>query len=56
MSKIKPFINKYKRKEINYPSRKADWKKIEKNNPAVSLNILYIMRFKTQIMKNKSFF
>ena len=41
VSNIKPFINKYKWKRINYPS-KIDWKTLEKNNPTVPLNILYI--------------
>ena len=41
VSNIKPFINKYKWKRINYPS-KIDWKTFEKNNPTVALNILYI--------------
>ena len=40
VSNIKPFINKYKWKRINYPS-KIDWKTLEKNNPTVPLNILY---------------
>ena len=26
---------------INYPSEKDDWKKIEKNNPIIVLNVLY---------------
>ena len=30
MSKIKPFINKYNREGINYPSEKDDWKKLTK--------------------------
>ena len=39
---IKPFTNKYKWKGINYPSNIDDWKKFEKNNPTIALNILYI--------------
>ena len=27
---------------INHPSKIDDWKKFEKNNPTVALNILYI--------------
>ena len=42
VSNIKPFINKYKWKGINYPSKIDDWKTFEKNNPAIALNILYI--------------
>ena len=42
ISNIKPFINKYKWKGINYPSKTDDWKTFEKNNPIIALNILYI--------------
>ena len=42
ISNIKPFINKYNWKGINYPSKIDDWKTFEKNNPTVTLNILYI--------------
>ena len=38
---IKPFINKHNWKKINYPSKIDDWKKLEKNNPTIALNILY---------------
>ena len=41
-SNIKPFINKYNWEGINYPSKIDDWKKFEKNNPTIALNILYI--------------
>ena len=40
-SKFKPFINKYNRKDIDFPSTSKDWKKIESNNE-VALNILYV--------------
>ena len=42
VSKIKQFINKYDWKGINYPSKIDDWETLEKNNPAIALNILYI--------------
>ena len=42
ISNIKPLINKYKWKGINYPSKIDDWKTFEKNNPIIALNILYI--------------
>ena len=32
ISKIKPFINKYDWKYINFPSHKEDWNTLEKNN------------------------
>ena len=42
VSNIKPFINKYNWKGINYPSKIDNWKTFEKNNQTVALNILYI--------------
>ena len=44
---IKPFINKYNWKGIHFPSEKDDWKKFEKNNVAIALNVLYIKKGKT---------
>ena len=41
ISNIKPFINKYDWKGINFPSHKEDWKKIETNNKSIAFNILY---------------
>ena len=41
MSKIKPFIDKYNWKEIDFPSHSKDWKKFESNNKSIALNILY---------------
>ena len=41
-SKIKPFIDQYNCKEINFPSHKKDWKKFELNNKPIALNILYV--------------
>ena len=38
---IKPFINKYNWKEIHFPAEKDDWKKHEKNNATIALNVLY---------------
>ena len=40
-SKIKPFINNYNWKDIDFPSTSKDWKKFESNNEVV-LNILYV--------------
>ena len=55
------FIKKYNWKGIRYPSGKDDWKKFEKNNPTIALNVLYARemeigpaRFKTQVKKNYS--
>ena len=68
VTKIKRFINKYKWEGINYPSEKDDWKKFEKNNVTIAVNVLYaiyiyiyiyillIFQNITQIVKNKLFF
>ena len=32
ISKLKPYINQYNWKDINFPSHKEDWKKFEQNN------------------------
>ena len=41
ISKIKPFIDQYSWKDIDFPSTSKDWKKFELNNE-ISLNILYV--------------
>ena len=41
ISKIKPFINMYDWKDINFPSHKKDWNTFEKNNRSIALNIFY---------------
>ena len=41
ISKIKPFIEGYNWKDIDFPSTSKDWKKFELNNE-VALNILYV--------------
>ena len=42
ISKLKPFIDKYNWKDIEFPSHLKDWKKFEKNNKTIALNILYV--------------
>ena len=42
VSNIKPFINKYNWKEINYLWKIEDQKIFEKNNSTITLNIFYI--------------
>ena len=42
VSNIKPFINKYNWKQMNYLSKIDNWKTYEKNNPPSAINILYI--------------
>ena len=41
ITKIKPFINKYNREGKSFPSENKDWKKIEKNNRTITVNVLY---------------
>ena len=41
ISKIKPFIDQYNRKDIDFPSTGKDWRKLELNND-ITLNILYM--------------
>ena len=42
VSNIKPFINNYNWKGINYPSKIEDRKRFQKNNLTIALNNLYI--------------
>ena len=41
ISKIKPFINKYNWKDIDFPSNEKDWNKFEQSNKKIALNILF---------------
>ena len=41
ISKIKPFIEQYNWKDIDFPSTSKDWKKFELNSE-IALNILYV--------------
>ena len=42
ISEIKAFINNYNWRDIEFPSHSKDWRKIEFNNKAIALNILYV--------------
>ena len=42
ISKLKPFIDNYNWKDIEFPSHSKDWKKFEQNNKTVALNILFV--------------
>ena len=42
ISKIKPFIDQYNFKEIDFLAHSKDWKKFELNNKKIALNILFI--------------
>ena len=42
ISNIKPFINQYNWKDMGFPAGAKDWKKFERNNKTIALNILSI--------------
>ena len=42
ISNLKPFIDQYHRKEINFSPRQKDWKKFELNNKTIALNFLFV--------------
>ena len=54
ITKIKSFINKYNWEGINFPSKKDDWKKIEKNNVTITINVLYEKVYPVYISKHNS--
>ena len=39
ISKLKPYINKYNWEGINFPAGSKEWKKFERNNDTITLNI-----------------
>ena len=41
ISNIKPFIDQYNWKEINFPSHKNNLNEFEKNNRTIALNVLH---------------
>ena len=41
ISKIKPFIDQYNWKDIDFPSTSKDWRKLELNKE-IALNVLYV--------------
>ena len=45
-NKNKQFINKYSWEGINFPLQKDDWKKNEKNNVTIALDVLYVKKEK----------
>ena len=58
ITKIKLFINKYNWEGINFPSEEDDWKKFEKNNVTVALNVSYAKEEKiypAYVSKDNSF-
>ena len=42
ISKLKPFINNYNWKDIEFSSHSKDWRKFECNDKTIALNILYV--------------
>ena len=42
ISKIRPFIDQYNWKDIDFLATSKDWKKSEQNNESIALNILYV--------------
>ena len=65
ITKVKLFRKKYKWEGNHFPSEKDDWKKFEKNNVTIALNIfmqnkkkyiLFMFRNIIQIVKSKLLF
>ena len=58
IEKTKSFIDRYNLEGINYLSeKKDDWKRLEKNNPKIALNVLYVKKMNvcpTYISKHNS--
>ena len=48
ISNIKPFINQYNWEGIDFPVGTKDWKKFERNNKTIALNILYVPHIQKQ--------
>ena len=46
ITKIQHFINKYNWERVNFPSEKDNWKKLEKINITITLNVLYAKKEK----------
>ena len=44
ISKLKPYINKYNWKGINVPAGSKEWQKFDRNNDAITLNVLHVKR------------
>ena len=42
VNKVKPFIDQYNWKDINFPSHVGDWRKFELNNKSTAVNVLYV--------------
>ena len=42
ISNLRPFINNYNWKDIQFPAHSKDWRKFECNNKTIALNVLYV--------------
>ena len=51
ISKLKPFIDNYNWKDIEFPSNSKDWRKFECNNKTIALNIFLCTLQKENIRK-----
>ena len=49
ISKVKPFIDQYNWKEVDFPSHSMDWKRFESNNKSIALNVLYLPHNRKEI-------
>ena len=54
ITKIKPFINQCNLEGITFPSENHNWKKIERINTTIALNVLYPKNEKTDVSKHNS--
>ena len=53
ISQIKPFIDQYNWKDVDFPSHSKDWKKFGSNNKSIALNILYVPHNAENAYKSK---
>ena len=49
ISKLKQYINQYNWKDTKFPSSKEDWKKFERNNKEIALNVFFVPHNKKEI-------
>ena len=49
VNKVKPFIDQYNWKDINFPSHVGDLKKNELNSKSIALNVLYVLECEKSI-------
>ena len=47
ISHLKPFTNNYSSRDIEFPSHSKDWRKFERNNKTIVLNIYLYLTKKT---------